>query len=84
LIVSQYFRSVVKHYTKAQRLEIVNDCLSLVKQLNIAQVINEVFNEIPPQWNVSTMLRDRMLSFLQSKQRLLQVEHVAMQALLKL
>ncbi len=34
LIVSQYFRSIAKHYTKAQRLEIVNDCLSLVDLLH--------------------------------------------------
>lgn len=48
-IESGYFRSVVKHFTRAQRLEFADGSLSLIKQLPTADLVNEVFSQIPPQ-----------------------------------
>ena len=67
LIESPYFRSVVKHFNKFERFEITNEFLSLISELDIEKIINEVFAQIPLQWGINPTLKKRMIDFLQSK-----------------
>jgi len=81
LIGSQYFRSVVKHFTIQKRLEIANQFLSLINQLDIENLINEVFTEIPINWAINQTLKKRMIDFLQSEQRYRTLQQICKQAL---
>ena len=81
LIESQYFRSVVKHFNKSERLEITIQFLSLINQLNIEKIINEVFAQIPEQWEINPTLRKRIIDFLQSKQRIITLQQISTQVL---
>lgn len=77
LIGSQYFCSVTKHFTRLQRLEVAKGFLTLIKQLPIASIIDETFEQIPALWAIGPLLKDRIVAFLQSEQRLLQTEQIA-------
>lgn len=81
LIKSQYFHSVIKHFNKSERLEIMNQFLSLVSHLNIEKIINEVFTQIPEQWGINPMLRKRMIDFLQSKPRIMTLQQICTEVL---
>jgi hypothetical protein len=81
LIESQYFHSVVKHFNKSERLEIVNQLVSLIGQLDIEKIINEVFAQIPQQWEINPTLRKRIIDFLQSKQRIGIIQQICTQFL---
>lgn len=81
LIESQYFRSVVKHFNKSERLEITNQFVSLVSHLDIEKIINEAFAQIPEQWEINPTLRKRIIDFLQSNQRIITLQQICTQAL---
>jgi len=83
LIESQYFRSVVKHFNKPERLEIASQFLSLISELDIEKLINEVFAQIPSQWVIHPMLKKRIIDFLQSKQRITALQQICKQKLQK-
>lgn len=83
LIESQYFRSAVKHFSRKKRLEIASQFLSLLPELDIENLINEVFAEIPPQWGVNPALQKRIIDFLQSKQRFTALQQICKQSLQK-
>lgn len=83
LIESQYFRSAVKHFVRKKRLEIASQFLSLLPELDIENLINEVFAQIPAQWGVNPNLQKRIVSFLQSKQRIITLQQICKQALQK-
>lgn len=83
LIESQYFRSAIKHFNKKERLDIARQFLSLLPELDIENIINEVFNEIPISWDVNTTLKNRMIEFLQSQQRLIAINQISIQELQK-
>ena len=83
LIESQYFRSVVKHFNKFERLEIASQFLSLLLGLDIENLINEVFAQIPPQWGINPTLKKRIIDFLQSKQRITTLQQICKQQLQK-
>ncbi len=83
LIESQYFRSVVKHFDRWDRFEISNEFLSLIVELNLEKLINEVFAAIPSQWGISPILKNRIIDFLQSKQRITSIQQICNQQLQK-
>lgn len=83
LIESQYFRSVVKHFNKPERLEIASQFLSLLSELDIENLINEVFAQIPSQWGINPILKKRIIDFLQSKQRITTLQQICKQKLQK-
>jgi hypothetical protein len=83
LIESQYFRSAVKHFNTKQRLEIAGQFLSLLAELDIENLIDEVFAQIPIQWGINQMLRKRIIDFLQSEQRIITLQHICKQTLQK-
>jgi CotH kinase protein len=83
LIESQYFRSVIKHFNKKLRLEIANQFLSLISKLDIENIINEVFSEIPEEWDINPMLRKRIIDFLQSTERNTTLQHICNHSLQK-
>lgn len=83
LIESQYFRSVVKHFNKSERLEIAGPFLTSVAELDIENIINEVFAHIPLQWAINPTLKKRMIDFLQSSQRITTLDQICKQALQK-
>ena len=83
LIESQYFLSIIKHFNRKERLEIASQFLSLLSDLNINNLIDEVFKEIPEQWGISPLLKKRILDFLQSKQRITTLQLICKQSLQK-
>jgi hypothetical protein len=83
LMVSQYFNSVVKHIDKSQRLEIAGHFLSLLTQLDIENIINGVFTQIPSQWDINPTLKNRVIEFLQSGKRIKILEQICKQRLQK-
>lgn len=83
LIESQYFRSVVKHFNKSERLEIAARFLTLMAELDIENIIDEVFTHIPVQWAINPTLKKRMIDFLQSNQRITTLDQICKQALQK-
>jgi len=84
LIESQYFKSLVRHIKKKERLQIAATFLSLLKELPLNELIDEVFDQIPPQWEISPMLKGRILAFLQSEQRLLSTQQISTDILNKI
>ena len=83
MIESQYFRSAVKHFNKKQRLNIGIQFLSLISELDIRNIIDEVFKQIPQQWGINQMLKKRMIDFLKSPQRIITLQHICKQTLQK-
>jgi hypothetical protein len=83
LIESQYFRSVVKHLKKAERLEIASGFLSLIPELDIENLVNEVFAQIPTEWDIDPGLKNRIIEFLQSGQRINALHQICKQYLQK-
>lgn len=83
LMGSQYFRSAMKHFAIKKRLEIANQFLSLLPELDIKNLVNGVFAEIPPQWEVNPTLQTRLIDFLQSKQRFITLQQICKQTLQK-
>jgi len=83
LIVSQYFRSAVKHFNRKQRLEIATQFISLLEELEIKNLINEVFTQIPKKWDINPMLKKRIIDFLKSEQRINSVQQICKQILNK-
>ena len=83
LIESQYFRSVVKHFDRRDRFKISSEFLSLIVELNLEKLINEVFEQIPSQWGINPILKKRIIDFLQSKQRITSIQQICNQQLQK-
>ncbi len=83
LIASPYFRSAIKHVIRKKRLEIASQFLSLLPELDIENLVNEVFAHIPAQWGVNPTLQKRVIDFLQSKQRFNTLQQICKQSLQK-
>lgn len=83
LIESQYFKLVMKHLSVNNRLEIASQFLSLLGELDIKNLIDEVFAEIPTQWGINPTLQKRIIDFLQSKQRITTLQQICTQILQK-
>ncbi len=83
LAESHYFRSAVKHFNRKQRLHFGSQFLSLISELDIANLINEVFTQIPEQWSIGPLLKKRMVDFLQSPQRITTLQQICKQSLQK-
>ena len=69
LISSGYFNHVIKHFTPEQRIKIADEFLSLISKLDIKRIADDVFTDIPKQWNVPETLKIRVIDFLQSEER---------------
>jgi hypothetical protein len=80
---SQYFRSMIKYFNKNERLDIANQFLSLLEELDIENLIDEVFTQIPAQWGINPILKKRVTSFLQSTQRITTLHQICKQTLQK-
>ena len=72
-----------KHFNTKQRLHIASQFLSLITELDIGNVIHEIFTQIPQQWGISPLLKKRMIDFLQSSQRITTLEQICKQSLQK-
>lgn len=83
LIESQYFSSIIKHFTIKQRLQIANEFLSLIDKIDVEHLINEVFDEIPEIWEINSNLKKRVIDFLQSKYRCLALGQIVKHRLQK-
>lgn len=69
LISSGYFYHVIKHFTPVKRIEIADQFLSLIANLDIKRIADDVFTHIPLQWNVPETLKKRVIDFLRSEER---------------
>lgn len=83
LIKSEFFRSIVKFISQEERIEIANEFLTLIGNVNIEDIVNEIFDEIPVTWGVDSSLKGRIVGFLTSKERLKEVEYISKQELMK-
>lgn len=83
LMESPYFRLMIKHFNRKQRLEIARQFISLLEQLDIKKIINEVFAQIPMQWDVNPLLKERIIDFLQSHRRIDLLKEISHQQLQK-
>lgn len=83
LIKSDFFRSIVKFISQQERINIVNDFLNLINSLNIEDLVNDIFDEIPVPWDVDSKLKYRIIGFLTSQERLKAVEYISKQELMK-
>ncbi|MCY7292689.1 MAG: hypothetical protein LH615_10980 [Ferruginibacter sp.] len=83
LIESQYFQSAIKYFNNEQRIDIATQFLSLIPQLNIENIVHEVFAEIPAQWEINPTLEKRIIDFLTSEQRYPTLNHICKKALQK-
>lgn len=81
LIESQYFKSVVQHFRKNERLQIARQFLSLISELDVENLVNEVFTQIPNQWGIDPSLKKRIIDFLKSRQRLIAIQQICDQQL---
>lgn len=81
LIVSPYFLSVTRFIHKKRRIEIADQFISLLTQPDIKRIINEVFNEIPTDWAINPVLKDRVIQFLESRDRIIALEQICKQNL---
>ncbi|RTL58389.1 MAG: hypothetical protein EKK37_08615 [Sphingobacteriales bacterium] len=72
LITSIFFKSFVKHLTKAERLYIVKEFVSRIKdsEPEIKDIIEDVFKQIPAEWQVQAGLKERIIGFLLSPIRI--------------
>ncbi len=80
LIKSQYFQSVVKFIEQKELFNIINSFLSLLPQLPINDLLDDIFKQVPKEWEISEALKGRIIAFLQSKQRLVSLKHVISQS----
>ncbi len=76
LIQSQYFKSVVGFIAQKEQSEIIKGFLSLLKELPINDLIDEVFSQIPEQWQIPPLLKGRIIAFLHSEQRLVSLQQI--------
>lgn len=83
IIESQYFRSIVKYFNKAKRIEIGNQFISLLEELDTENIINDVFSDIPHQWQINETLKTRIIGFLTSAQRINAIRQICSQQLQK-
>jgi hypothetical protein len=83
LIISRYFCKLISNIKKRRRLEIANEFLSLISQLDVEKISDEVFEKIPQEWNVNTTLKSRMIRFLKSNLRQKVVQQLSYQQLQK-
>lgn len=83
LIQSQYLKSVVRFIAQKEQLQIIKGFLSLLKELPINDLIDEVFSQIPQQWQISPVLKGRIIAFLQSQQRLVSLQQIISLDLIK-
>jgi hypothetical protein len=70
LIESDYFIGVKKFYQKAICEEVVENFISLCK-INVENTIQDVFSQLPPEWQTPSSLAERMISFLSSPGRIM-------------
>jgi hypothetical protein len=84
LIQSQYFKSVVRFIAQKEQSEIIKGFLSLLKELPINDLIDEVFSQIPEQWQIPPLLKGRIIAFLHSEQRLVSLQQIISLNLIKI
>lgn len=80
LIISSYFKEYKKHLNKNVALNIVENFLSLNPD-EIANIIDNVFQQLPAQWKISRHLKDRIFRFITSPDRIQEVKNISMHAL---
>lgn len=84
LIKSDFFRSIATFISKEERIFIVNDFLTLIVGLDIEDIVNEVFDEIPLNWEVNSNLKDRVINFLKSQERIKAIANLSKHELMKI
>lgn len=82
LIESNYYSGVKLHYEVARSEQIIENFISLCLN-NIETIIQDVFSELPPEWQTPISLADRMLTFLSCQERLMCVHQLTKHYTLK-
>lgn len=70
LICSDLFRQVVSRIPQNKQLQISKDFINLLSQVNLKEVLDDVFHNIPESWKINKTLRDRIEKFLLSDLRM--------------
>ena len=75
LLESEYFNSVKKHYEQKMCEQTVDNFISLCTN-NVETIINDVFSQIPPEWQIPINLAERMITFLSSSKRIMHIKQL--------
>lgn len=69
LISSDLFRDIVSRIPLEKQLQVSKEFLNLLSQIQIKEVLNDVFQNIPASWKINETLKDRIEKFLLSDLR---------------
>ncbi|UOE41188.1 CotH kinase family protein [Chryseobacterium suipulveris] len=70
LISSDLFKQIVSRIPQNKQLQISKDFINLLSQVNLKEVLNDVFHNIPESWKINKTLKDRIEKFLLSDLRM--------------
>ena len=75
LIESDYFNGVKKHYQHERCEQVIENFISLCRN-NVETIVNDVFTQLPPQWQTPVSLAERMIRFLSSTERIMRLKQL--------
>jgi len=75
LIESEYFNSVKKHYQQEICVQVIDNFISLCRN-HVETIIEDVFTQIPPEWQTPVSLAERMIAFLSSSERIMHLKQL--------
>jgi len=82
LIESKYFNGVKKYYQHQTCEQVIENFIPLCVN-NVETIINDVFSQLPPQWQTPISLAERMIRFLSSSGRITHLKQLSQHYTLK-
>lgn len=70
LIESQYFKYTTAYINKDERLQILNDFITLIEKSDLMAIIGQIFAHLPNSWGIKTELQGRIIDFLGDTKRI--------------
>lgn len=80
LIETSYFQDYKKHLAKKVSYNIAENFLSLSPH-EIESIVNNVFEQLPAQWQIPVLLKDRICRFIANPQRIQMVKYITINAI---
>lgn len=75
LIESEYFNGVKKYYQHEICEQVIENFISLCRN-NVETIVNDVFSQLPSQWQTPISLAERMIAFLSSSERIMHLKQL--------
>jgi hypothetical protein len=77
--LSPYYKSIVKHISHEQFIEVVNNFIPLLRK-NYGTLISNIIKEVSVYWEITPNLDKRILDFISSKTRIDEIEKIIIQS----